>query len=263
MQNEKLTYEQKLQEQKRKNKIFSAADVRDASSQIKICDIESEKGIKAIAFSLVSIAEMVGITTGTDEEQEMLLTAFVMKYFGNQLTPRELVLAFELNAAGKLDNERQHYNTLNIEYVGAVLNAYIRYRNSLPKEQKVAEVGRQLAENAGESSEEYKREQYKAMHESMVRHIEEKNELPRIALWNLCYEYLENAGLIVMTLDEKKKFFEEVKNKMMQDANARRGQLRITAYEYQQLMREASDAKLVAFRCREELAKQYYSKMLK
>ena len=45
MQNEKLTYEQKLQEQKRKNKIFSAADVRDASSQIKICDIESEKGL--------------------------------------------------------------------------------------------------------------------------------------------------------------------------------------------------------------------------
>ena len=50
---------------------------------------------------------------------------------------------------------------------------------------------------------------------------------------------------------------------MMQDANARRGQLRVTAYEYQQLIREASDAKLVAFRCREELAKQYYSKMLK
>ena len=100
----------------------------NAMFQEKLKDLP-EGGWQKVYTILLKWCKFLGIKEVPDKEDMKMILFFMKKEFGD-LTLDEVVNAFNLGVARKLDIDPNHYQNFSPLYVGGILNAYKEYKKS-------------------------------------------------------------------------------------------------------------------------------------
>ena len=99
--------------------------------------VRDEKDIKKVLRMAMLMVGLRGTNMPTDEEKFVLLN-FVRNSFGNQ-TPEEILIAFEMAVAGKLEVDSKCYENFSCEYFGRIMKAYIEWSRNEMRTAKIDE----------------------------------------------------------------------------------------------------------------------------
>lgn len=179
-----------------------------------------ENGWHKVYTILMKWCKFLGIKEVPDQEDMKMILFFMKKNFG-ELTLDEIVNAFNLAVARKLDVDPNHYQNFSPLYVSGILNAYKEYKTLHVKdylEKKTEHEGLLLAEKNKPSDEEL--------------HIDRLKSL--LAIWDnfksgddeevswqahVYYDILADADLIELTGQEKKEILGQAKKMLKQEAH--------------------------------------------
>lgn len=166
------------------------------SKKLKDCDNQD------LVQALKAAIAVVGLRADnmpTPEETNVLVHFIRRNYSGH--TPKEIALAFELAAAGKLDEEAKTYENFSCEYVGRILNSYRRYASTLFKERLLQSeqkaIAAQLPPSPSDWSKEWKEVKERAKNNNWVGFI---IPLP-------IYDWLLKTKMLELTVEDKKDLF--------------------------------------------------------
>lgn len=110
--------------------------IKQAQSQ-QTLRVRDEQDIKQVLRMAMLMVGLRGSNMPTDEEKFVLLN-FVRNSFGNQ-TPEEILIAFEMAVAGKLEVDSKCYENFSCEYFGRIMKAYIDWARNEMRTAKVDE----------------------------------------------------------------------------------------------------------------------------
>ena len=211
----------------------------------KLCNREDK--LDAVIKSLAYVALQVGIKEKQLPEVVHNTAEFILKRF-SMLTAKEILLAFEMNAAGDYEKKHEHFQQMNMEYVGAVLNSYRRLkRQSFIHISKPEGSQYQHESDGGRSS-----------YLAVLKYVEENKEVPKVWDWQLVYNYMTGAGMVKESNEWKDNFMEHVrsivlKEKLKESQEAKNDILRAKIHL------KYNESSLID-RCRAEYVKEYLSK---
>lgn len=187
----------------------------------KIREYDAEN-LKALYASLLALCKLIGVTEAPDKDTIQLLIKHLQE-FHPDFSGEEVIRAFNLATAGKLNFEFKHYNRVTPQLLSHTLNKYKELRN---KDLIVfnREEQRQLsASESIEPTEEEKLELSKkgalAMFENYVN---EKNAeqvlIPVRDYGNVVYNFLDKIGVIEISDEEKSQLMDRAREVSMNKA---------------------------------------------
>ena len=127
----------------------------------------------------------------------------IVKYLRTEcgtMTMDEIGHAFELNAWGKLNERHEAFGLFDVNYISKVMNDY-RFKR--------IEARKELERNKPKL-EEAKPATDQELYEGLLKFT----ELPEFYNWSAVFRHMEKIGKITLTLEEKKKQYQEVYSKM-------------------------------------------------
>ncbi len=149
--------------------------------------------VKAMLKAIDALPFYIGAKPfGDDETPIVMIANFIWKRFSN-VTPIEVVDAFELAASGDLmlDGKRVNANTyggvLDIEFVGRVLKAYQLRQRSEAARPKLVRENKLLEAPKVDMSWHW---------EQILEDAKETGEAPVLRQYFLAYEYLVSQGIM-------------------------------------------------------------------
>lgn len=184
----------------------------------KIRDL-GEEGWQSVYVVLLKWCKFLGIKEAPDKEEMKLILFFIKQHFA-EFTLDEIVNAFNLAVARKLDIDPNHYQNFSSLYVGGILNAYKEHRGKhiVSYRQEVEKIEREAQDKANKPSAE-------ELHEMRVNSLltiwetfrdgdEEEVE------WqvHVYYDILVEAGLINLTKEQKADILQRAKSICKQEA---------------------------------------------
>jgi hypothetical protein len=144
--------------------------------------------------TLLVVCGMVGIKD-VDDATLVMICKNLKRYYGN-FAINELLLAFELNANGKLEDRYEPYGNFDNNYVSKVLDAYRFLRIEARKELEAKQPKLPEAEPPTD--------------EELYKGLLAMNEIPEYYNWTSVFKHMEKIGKINMSLEEKKNHYQEV-----------------------------------------------------
>lgn len=221
-----------------------------------IKDMELESEITEVKFHLLKIAQSFGIANVPSDEHLTMLVAFIKRNF-MWFTRQEISYAFELYALGELDCIKQHYQTLNVEFVAAVLKAYQLKR--FPHLRDADEPKKALPQGNQFGAPEVTQEMSDEFHFNIVKkYCDENGKVPILANWQQAYSHLERVKLIEMSNEDKREYMEQIKEReAMRIGGSNAGWIEVR--EGLNQLNNKEDLKLI---CRREIAIDYFKKYL-
>ena len=160
--------------------------------------------LNQLHLSLLAICKLMGVTEAPDDVIITLLIEHIQEHH-KDFSKEEIIKAFSLAMAGKLNFEFNHYNRITPQLVSLTLNKYKEQRNKdLVAFQKEADKAKML--ESAESTEPSKEELEKLRLDSALTMFDRfKNEkkdpnanvlLPLYDYGNVVYRFLDGIGCI-------------------------------------------------------------------
>ncbi|MBO9151903.1 hypothetical protein ACFOTA_06770 [Chitinophaga sp. GCM10012297] len=198
----------------------SEISMRQQASGEKISEMPINTLLAKLSNSLKEICLMTGLKVeeATGKEFTKLFAKFVLSHYG-YLTAGELSLAFSLNAADELPTKTVCYGSnLTIEYVGAILSSYKQKRMALAS--KIAlSASHELP--TPELTKEQKESEAKEFCNEYYKKWLERDFSPVTALYAyMVYDTLDKAGIISLTVEEKKHWFAKAQEQRERELSA-------------------------------------------
>jgi hypothetical protein len=166
-----------------------------ASKMLKVSDCEEAEIRKMIAYLMI----LVGFKESPSNAETMVLVDFINARL-SKFTIEEFKVAFTLFIEGRLDIDREHYNSFSSIYLGRVMESYGRYRfNYLKTHQNEVESIEETTSYGPADIE-------KLIVEQFNRFIEKKTVFD---FGSVQYRYLDGLGLIPFTKEQKKEFMRQ------------------------------------------------------
>lgn len=219
--------------------------------QKHVKDMEMESEIVDLKFHLLKIAQSFGISNAPSDEHLTTLVAFLKRNF-MWFSRQEISYAFELYALGELDCTKQHYQTLNVEFVAAVLKAY-----QLKRFQPLRDADKPKALPQGNqfgTPEKTQEEWDEAHYNTIKKYCDENKKIPLFAPYQEAFRHMERSKLIDMTNEQKNKYREKV----IERERMRLTGSRIGWEEARSKLHELTDMEQVKIICRRELVEDYF-----
>jgi len=175
--------------------IFHAANCAPAISKLGPDELNA-----AVKHILKSITLITGIKIPADDlKPVMMLMKKMIPVHYPKLTHHEIVHAFELNAMGRLIQHSpdgkiiHHFQAFTMDYLGGVLSAYIKHRNSLAPEiqQTFQAVNHEIQKQLPPPSPESRRAEMVAFVEDRRK---EYHDTGRIFLASMTFDHLVELG---------------------------------------------------------------------
>ena len=175
-----------------------------ASFKEKLKDLP-ENGWQRVYTILMKWCKFLGIKEVPDQEDMKMILFFMKKNYG-ELTLDEIVNAFNLAVAHKLNVDPNHYQNFSPLYVSGILNAYKEYKTTHWSEYNIKldeHEAKLLTENNKPSEEELKILKIKSL---LAIWDDFKSGDDEEVAWQVhaYYDLLTEANLIVLSDDEKK-----------------------------------------------------------
>lgn len=176
-------------------------------------ELISELTANSLLTKTANVLKEICLVTGLKIEEQYaveftkIVNRFLLTYHG-ALTPAEVSLAFNMNAAGELPTKTVCYGqNLTIEHIGGVLHSYRQKRVDLAT--KIAEMKHpELVEP--EPTEEEKYVQSKQFCEEYYSKWLNRDFSPvTLEYAHMVYDSLVRLGSINLTVEEKKAWFDE------------------------------------------------------
>lgn len=164
--------------------------------------------VAELSNSLKEICLTTGLKVdeSTSVEFTKMFNKFVMTYYGI-LTPGEVSLAFNLNAANELADRVEFYGQfLTIEHVGKVLHQYLAKRAKL-----AAKMQEQLIEleSPKPTQEELDMNDREFVNEYYRKFLDKEFSSASLEYAWMVYDVLDKFKMIPFTVDQKKEIFHE------------------------------------------------------
>ena len=191
----------------------------NAMFQEKLKDLP-ENGWQKVYTILLKWCKFLGIKEVPDREDMKMILFFMKKEFGD-LTLDEVVNAFNLGVARKLDIDPNHYQNFSPLYVGGILNAYKEYKKSHVGEyleKSRAHEEKILSERNKPTEEELNQSRL----DSLLSIWDDfKNGEEEEVSWQayVYYDILVDANLVDFSSEEKKEILLQAKKLCKQDAH--------------------------------------------
>lgn len=184
----------------------------------KIRDL-GEEGWHKVYVVLLKWCKFLGIKEAPDKEEMTLILFFIKQHFA-EFTLDEIVNAFNLAVARKLNIDPNHYQNFSSLYVGGILNAYKEHRGkhivSYRQEVERVEMEAEQEKNkpSAEELEEMRMTALLTIWENFRDGDEEEVE------WQVhaYYDILTDAGLITLDKEQKKDILQRAKSICKQEA---------------------------------------------
>lgn len=184
----------------------------------KIRDL-GEEGWHSVYVVLLKWCKFLGIKEAPDKEEMKLILFFIKQHFA-ELTLDEIVNAFNLAVARKLDIDPNHYQNFSSLYVGGILNAYKEHRGKHIVSYR-QEVERKEME-AQEAAKKPSPEELQAIRLQSLLEIWEnfRDGDEEEVEWqvHVYYDILTDAGLITLDKEAKKDILQRAKSICKQEA---------------------------------------------
>lgn len=166
-----------------------------ASIRIKDCQDEAIAAVLNYVFTLLGIPER----NEPDQKNKAVILAFI-RGFWQHMPLEELKLAFELALDKKFNVKLNLYDRpFNVEFMSKVITAYREFTRAqtTPHLKPVPQLP------SPESTPEQ-------MYISLTQYIHHNKKIPLIWAWDTVFDYMETAGILKDTLDEKKLFAQSI-----------------------------------------------------
>lgn len=175
-----------------------------ASFKEKLKDLP-ENGWQRVYTILMKWCKFLGIKEVPDQEDMKMILFFMKKNYG-ELTLDEIVNAFNLAVAHKLNVDPNHYQNFSPLYVSGILNAYKEYKTTHWSEYNIKldeHESKLLSEKNKPSEEELKILRIKSL---LAIWDDFKSGDEEEVAWQVhaYYDLLTDANLIVLSDDEKR-----------------------------------------------------------
>lgn len=186
----------------------TTSKVLNANSETKVSKLTEPE--YEIGVAIAQISNKMGLKEAVPEITMKDLVEFIQAHYGD-MSVKEVELAFDLATAEKLDldyKEIEHYQVFSQKYLGKILSAYRRYRQST-----IAKVPLQLPEKPI-SKEESERLAYETFKPIIINHFNQNIKQGKIKRFNgdyMVYEYLYRRGIITLTNELKTALFQKAK----------------------------------------------------
>lgn len=189
--------------------------------------------INAIRDFVDGLTALLTLPPFPREEPINMIVDFICHEF-QDYTIEEMKLAFYKAKSRKMECNVEHYNKLDIDYVGKVLQAYRKLRESEIKLVAAKERGKKKIAPINDDP--------KVAYNQLKKiYQDENNPMIRLGLvlgnWNDAFSYAEEQGLIEITDEEKRDYFKTLKITLEEE----RRELRVTGTKSQ---REQVDSAL-------------------
>lgn len=174
-------------------------------SKAEVMILEADNGLKIEHINDLSLlVKTVCSFVGIKELPDMIVLSACWKTLDHfrSFTKNNFIQAFEFNEAGIYENRSQHYNAFLPAYMSDVLNNYRSIRNKAQSDYK-----KQLKALEPEPEPTTPEQCYNGL----IEFVKEHGEPPRFWDWNKSFQFMEESGLIQMTLEEKNQLFSKVK----------------------------------------------------
>ena len=183
------------------------------SQSTKIRDFNSADQFNQLHQVLNASAFLIGIKDRIEPEEFKLLERFFVTKFGD-VSPEEIREAFELYAAGKLDFQDKHYQSMDIVFIGGVLSSFRKFRTEVMRKAELFKRSKESEPDKDKIREEYIRnailEPYKIFCKSGVWAFSFESKL---------YDFFDELGLIKISKERKKELFELARKDLISRKN--------------------------------------------
>ena len=166
-------------------------NILKAMSESQIIGDVSDDMLRGV---LILSAGMVGVKD-LDEPMTVMICRSLKKYY-QTFAIDELLLAFELNANGQLDDRIEAYGVFDVALVSKILDAY-RFKR--------IEARKELERNKPKLE-----EAKPATDEELYNGLMKFAEFPEYYNFSAVFRHLEKTGKLVLTLEEKKRDYLEI-----------------------------------------------------
>jgi hypothetical protein len=188
-----------------------------ASFKEKLKDLP-ENGWQRVYTILMKWCKFLGIKEVPDQEDMKMILFFMKKNYG-ELTLDEIVNAFNLAVAHKLNVDPNHYQNFSPLYVSGILNAYKEYKTTHWSEYNIKldeHESKLLTEKNKPSEEELKILRIKSL---LAIWDDFKSDDEEEVAWQVhaYYDLLTEANLIVLSDDEKREILITAKRLLKQE----------------------------------------------
>jgi hypothetical protein len=189
-----------------------------ASFQDKLRDLP-ESGWQSVYTILMKWCKFLGIKEVPDQEDMKMNLFFMKKNFG-ELTLDEIVNAFNLAVARKLNVDPNHYQNFSPLYISGILTAYKEYKSThwgKYTQERDNHESKLLSEKNKPSDEELKNMRLNTL--LSIWDDFKSGEDEEVA-WqvHVYYDILTDAKLIDLSNDEKKKILSEAKRLLKEES---------------------------------------------
>lgn len=147
------------------------------------------------------------------KEEAKLIGLNIQKYF-KSLSIKEILYAFELSVHGVIHVNIEHYHTIGVKYISAILSAYMKYKYNKMKviESKLDNHLKNHYTDYIKSTIADDKAIKKILISSYKKYLIEKSYDNNNILIPNCYIFLDTIGLINYTNKEKNEFVSKAKN---------------------------------------------------
>jgi hypothetical protein len=188
-----------------------------ASFKEKLRDLP-EDGWQRVYTILMKWCKFLGIKEVPDQEDMKMILFFMKKNYGD-LTLDEIVNAFNLAVAHKLNVDPNHYQNFSPLYVSGILNAYKEYKTSHWGQYAIKRdeyEGKLLAQKNIPSAQDLKKDRIKSL---LAIWDDFKSGEEEEVSWqaHVYYDLLIEANLINMSKDEKNKILIKAKTLLKEE----------------------------------------------
>lgn len=164
----------------------------------------------------------MGVRTALDEKEILTIYVFIREHFG-ALNPVEIVRAFSMAAAGQLYRESANgqltiveaetYQAFHLPYVGKILKAYTdtRTREALAWERSTQAARKRIAQPAPVAI-------TPAQVIGSIARLAKRGDIIAFCDWNAAFLFLQDRGMITMTIEAKHTYMLQVKKAMHVEA---------------------------------------------
>lgn len=172
-------------------------------AQTSICDMQGYELTKQLAHCFTFIAAQMRVTNEINDIDKKEIKELLLGRF-KRLSVNEVYYAFKLERFGEYGEITSHYNRFDVIYVGQILDKYVNWKISTKQRHNISAI----EETAEQSEEEKKYWINKAVNDCMA-HFEKTREVEEGKSY--VYDILYDDGVIQVSNEEKKKFYEDAK----------------------------------------------------
>jgi hypothetical protein len=172
--------------------------VYNAIMSKKIRDYDADSLLRGLTDLMMNVIKDSGIK-GTQAPDYILRICDIMLTYYGHLTLNEIKMAFELSFIGKLNEylpkdkfgqpDNNHYQALSVDYIGKIVNAYLRYKSAFLLKMK---------DHMKEPLALPEKVDYRTLMIERFEYYKQNHELP-VMVYGRVAEYLKQFGLKIVT----------------------------------------------------------------